>query len=305
MEKNHRRIVGRLLCVAASKVFPYVLIDAGARGNLPEPWSLLAAQNIRVHGFEPEPEAFHELEKLHTLNRVYHPFALWNRQGNIQLHLNMSRATSSVYPPNKEVLAFFPKKNTDDREIERIIEVPANRLDQMIEEPWVDHLKIDVHSAEMEVLEGAEKLLPKVFSVLVETWCLEIHKGQRLLGDVLVYMDKQGFEPYTFDNEYMAWDEAKPAGLATSGRKRQVASIVFFVRKNFKTIPENHRLKSAAILDIYGYPEAAHRMLKLANVEASTLENHLETWNNRPKLRGPILRRILGQKEDLYIAPLT
>jgi FkbM family methyltransferase len=305
MEENDRLIKGRLLCAAAAERNPYVIIDAGARGNLPEPWSLMAPDNVRVHGFEPDPEAYRELEKLHTLNRLYHPFALWNKQGAIQLHLNMSRATSSVYPPNPEVLEVFSQKNTASRAIEKIIEVPANSLDEMIEEKWIDHLKIDVHSAEMEVLEGAAKLLSSVFSVLVEAWCLEVHKGQRLLGDILVYMDQKGFEPYTFDNQYMAWDEAKPAGLKTSGRKRQVASVVLFIRKDFKRIPDNQKFKAAAILDIYGYPEAAHRMLKLAKVDSETLENHLSTWNNRPKLRGPILRRILGQKEDLYIAPLT
>jgi len=75
MEENDRLIKGRLLCAAAAERNPYVIIDAGARGNLPEPWSLMAPDNVRVHGFEPDPEAYKELEKLHTLNRLYHPFA--------------------------------------------------------------------------------------------------------------------------------------------------------------------------------------------------------------------------------------
>lgn len=304
MEEN-KRIKSRLLSAAATEKNPYVVIDAGARGELPEPWLFLDVKKVRVHGFEPDPVAHKELEKLHTLNRLYHPFALWNEQGAIQLHLNMSRATSSVYPPNPEVLAIFPDKNTSSREIEKIIEVPANRLDEMIEEPWIDHLKIDVHSAEMEVLEGAEKLLSTVFSVLVEAWCLEVHKEQRLLGDVLVYMDKHGFEPYAFDNQYMAWNEAKPSGLQSQGRKRQVASLVLFVRKDFNRVPANQKLKAAAILDIYGYPEAAHRMMLSGQVDAKFIDALFSTWNNRPTLRGPILRRILGQKEDIYIAPLT
>lgn len=304
MEKSER-IADRLINLTSTKTYPFVIIDAGARGALPEPWVLMNEDCLRVHGFEPDPEAFAALEKKHAYNRLYHPFALWNENKQIILNLNASRATSAIYPTNNDVLAPFPEKHTASRQTEKMIEVMANRIDNLVQEAWIDHIKVDVHSAEMEVLEGAENTLKNVFSVLIETWCLEVHKGQRLLGDVLTYMDKAGFEPYTFENEYMAWHEAQPSELKSTGRRRQVASVVLFVRKDFTSVPREHRIKAASILDIYGYPEAALRMLVDLDGASEAKNVLLRTWNNRPKLRGPIMRRIFGQKQDLYRAPLS
>ena len=156
-----------------------VLIDAGARGVVPEPWSFLKPDQFVVHGFEPDAQACEELKKGAPGHHHFHATALWNEKKSIPLHLNASRATSSVYPTNEEALRDFPARNTQSRKTESVVQVEADRIDSLVDEPFIDQLKIDVHSAEFEILQGAEGLLAKAFCVMIEAWVLEVHKGQK------------------------------------------------------------------------------------------------------------------------------
>jgi FkbM family methyltransferase len=57
-------------------------------------------------------------------------------------------------------------------------------------------LKLDVQGYEFEVLNGAEKTLPKVAAILAEVNLLDIHKGVHLLDELIVFLRDRDFLTY-------------------------------------------------------------------------------------------------------------
>lgn len=183
IESDHfRRMVGG----ASLKV-----VDAGSRGGLFEPLASVSA-DVRATGFDPDPD---------TVGDGSIPRALWSETGPLEVHLAVDPSTSSVYPPDLELLAEFPHYiGLGARSTDRVIEVPATSIDDAIAEGLLGtpHLiKLDVHSAEYEVLEGADSALGEVLGVLVESWHVPIHAGQHLHGDLESLLNRHGL--YMFD----------------------------------------------------------------------------------------------------------
>jgi FkbM family methyltransferase len=81
--------------------------------------------------------------------------------------------------------------------------VPVRRLDRLVEErklPGPFLLKIDTQGTEIEVLRGAERILPQVDVVIAEASFFNFGQkpNQPLIDDVLRFMDQRGFFPYDF-----------------------------------------------------------------------------------------------------------
>ena len=71
--------------------------------------------------------------------------------------------------------------------------VQAVRIDEVVDSVDVPCLmKIDVQGYELEVLQGAEKLLPSVEFLLVECSFTELYLGQALAGEVVAYLHQRG-----------------------------------------------------------------------------------------------------------------
>lgn len=60
----------------------------------------------------------------------------------------------------------------------------------------VDLLKIDAQGYELQILAGADKILPNVQAVILEISLLEINKGAPILHEVMSYMRERGFVSY-------------------------------------------------------------------------------------------------------------
>jgi hypothetical protein len=62
--------------------------------------------------------------------------------------------------------------------------------------PSVDLLKIDAQGYELEILAGADKILPNVKAVILETSLIEVNEGCPLLHEVISSMHERGFVAY-------------------------------------------------------------------------------------------------------------
>jgi FkbM family methyltransferase len=248
-----------------------VLLDGGARDNLPPEWSLLESLGcLKTIGFEPDVEECDRLNSpaLANLSRTYFPKALWNTDGLINIHIAKSPGSSSVYPPNQEILRKFDPGVWEPRCTEKHVAVESATIDSVlrIANSDCDFIKLDIHSAEYEALEGAvASLKTKVFGVLVETWTLEYHQGQRLAHDVMKILIDLGFQLFE-------------VGIAAGGRrgitatvplygKQQVHGLDLLFFKDPIVFPCDQKslvkcVKSAAIADLYGYPDYAITILK-------------------------------------------
>jgi len=279
---NHSRFIFSRLFNAIIKSDPLVLADAGARGELQYPWRGLKDSSVFVLGFEPDKEECKKLNQQKVKNRIYLPTALWSLEGTINIHISKNPGASSVYPPDMDFIKRYCGEHWEARITDKVVEVKCTTLDKVLEDRKsdCDFLKIDTQGSEFEILSGAAgSLKEKVFGVLVETWTSEVHKGQRLSGDILVFMKNMGFSLFDI-NIAAAWRRRIEKNLKLFG-KRQVIGLDFLFFKDADKFIEGEKklskvIKAAAISDVYGFPGYALELLNSAN----SMDNGIKTLKN-------------------------
>ncbi|MBP0001022.1 MAG: FkbM family methyltransferase [Cyanobacteria bacterium SID2] len=245
-----------------------VFLDGGARDNLPPEWALIESKGyLKTIGFEPDVEECDRLNSLGVKSRVYYSKALWNANGKIGIHIAHSPGSSSVYPANQELLAKFDKAVWEPRCPSQYVSVESTTIDSVLQsaESDCDFVKLDVHSAEYEALQGAvTSLKTKIFGVLVETWTLEYHKRQHLAHDVMSLLIDLNFN--LFEVGIAAGGRRRITGRVSLYGKQQVHGLDLLFFKEPAVFPSDRDglvkcVKSAAIADLYGYPDYAIEIL--------------------------------------------
>ncbi len=169
------------------------VVDVGA--NIGQ-FSLLVAAlhpQARIFAFEPLPEAAARYERLFAGNPLVrlHRAALGPDRGTATLHVSARNDSSSLLPISDIQSRIFP-----GTEEVGTATVPVGPLaDFVTREALVAPalLKIDVQGFELEVLRGAEGLLDSFDWIYVEASWLALYEGQALAGDVIAFVEAQGF----------------------------------------------------------------------------------------------------------------
>jgi FkbM family methyltransferase len=81
----------------------------------------------------------------------------------------------------------------------RTVRYPMSTIDHLVEQyklPWPDLIKLDLQGAELEALRGASRSLDHAEAVMLEVSTMEFQKGQPILGDVVGFLDRAGFQLY-------------------------------------------------------------------------------------------------------------
>jgi FkbM family methyltransferase len=177
-----------------------VIIDGGARGEIFKPMSLINKSIIQVIRFEPDADA----SIVNNGNDIIISKALWNQQQSIDINIAKEPSTSSVYPFN-EALQRYIDPIKDSRKTTKIVSVDAISIDECLEKysiKGIDFIKLDIHGAEYEALEGAAKALKNTLGLLVESWIVPVHIGQKTRGDIERLALNNGF--YVFEENVVA-----------------------------------------------------------------------------------------------------
>jgi FkbM family methyltransferase len=241
---------------------PFVVLDAGARAGLDEPWSKVDRSNLRVIGFEPDPQECARLVAAGAAQDRFLPIALWSDAGGVRIHSATVPACSSVHPPNDVMLDRFGAEHAEPRRTREILSFPSTTLDAVLaDESSCDFVKIDTQGAEFEILEGGRRALGsgKVFGVLVETWTTEIHTGQRLSGDIMVLLQSLGFSLFDVDVGG-SWRRPVRGGSHLGGKAQVIVLNLLFLHEDPPTSP-TAALKRAAIAEAFGFPEFGLQLL--------------------------------------------
>lgn len=182
---EHQPILARLA--------PRTVIDVGAnRGQF-----ALDVESVlpeaTVISFEPLAEPADVYRRLFTDNPRYsiHHCALGSSGGAATLHVSGQDDSSSLLTIGAGQVALFP--DTAERSTQS---VRVETLDAMVEPDGLEEpalLKIDVQGYELEVLRGAERTLPKVRWVYVECSFQELYDGQPLAGEVVRWLQENGY----------------------------------------------------------------------------------------------------------------
>ena len=208
-----------------------VIVDGGSRGDLFDPFNHVQTK-MHVIAFEPDPDHTKRTMQGDT-KTTFIDRGLWSHEDVVKLHLNVARTTSSVYPPNTELLSQFSDTvGVPPRTVEQIVDVSAISIDEAVEQglmPSPHFIKLDIHSAEFEALQGAKKVLNGVVGVLIESWHSPIHTGQHLHADIEAFLNDRGFNLFHF-NPLASWHQHVDSRHSPRDRSRLIASESLFLR---------------------------------------------------------------------------
>lgn len=283
---------------ARAKESPLKIFDVGAREEMFKPYNHFPAGIMKIYGFEPDREEAIRLSKKYPKEqREYFPYGLWKTSGKINLSYAKQAGNSSIHPPDMDRLkAVFPKKHWEKREPKEQMEVDVRSIDDLNKELSLDCdlLKVDTQGSEMEILKGAEKLLKDSVSfVLLETWTFEVHKGQALSGEIMEWMDKQGFTLLRI-NQGADWHRKEIEKLETPGLRSLVGLDLLFVRNSFdfgsKAKNIDKAVIGAGLAELYGFPDLGMQIL--AQVKSHSGEDEslqkaeslmIKNWKHKPE----------------------
>ncbi len=120
--------------------------------------------------------------------------AVGNKNGTIQVNISANSMSSSVLPMDKTHTDASPESIYVGIE-----ECPIATLDHFFSEFKGTFgsnifLKIDTQGYEMQVLEGADKILEQAKLVELEMSFTDLYKGQALYQDLIKFMESKGFQ---------------------------------------------------------------------------------------------------------------
>lgn len=180
---------------------PVCLYDLGASGGTPPPFCWVLG-GIKLVNFEPNVSA--EVEGSGTNCSI----AIGPREMGT-LYINRRQTTSSLLPPCQEIVSRydFSKMFPEGAEIFETtskVDIETIGLDDAVKRftlPLPDFLKIDVQGVTFEVLESGKQTIDEsVVGLQVEVEFIETYEGQKTLGAVHDYLERQGFEIFRLTN---------------------------------------------------------------------------------------------------------
>lgn len=177
-----------------------VVIDGGARGTIFTPMNHIDKAIIQVIRFEPDADA----TIVNDSDDIVISKALWNKSQQIDVNIAIQGSASSVYPFNSKLQQYIDPK-IESRKTKKRVTVDAISIDECLEQyniKTIDFIKLDIHGAEYETLEGASEVLKNTLGLLIESWIVPVHIGQKTRGDVERLALDKGF--YVFEENVVA-----------------------------------------------------------------------------------------------------
>jgi FkbM family methyltransferase len=299
-----RRRAAALAVLANHLGEPVRLIDVGARGGLDERWEPFHPL-LEVLGFEPDG---HECERLNQAasslpyRSRFLPHALGRAGGEVTFNVCRWPVASSIYEPNPELLEDFPAAAALMTVVERRPMTTVS-LDEVCAQEGLrpDYLKVDVEGAELDVLQGADRVMDGSLVLDVEVEFAELFRGQPLFADVDEHLRARGWR--VLGLRRISW--RRPAGIAAgaSGYGGQLISadaLYFNARALSQGLALGRMLKLALLLSAYRQHDFAAQLLRRAPVSElpSGERESLEAWLARPPAwPRRALSRLLSRRE--------
>jgi FkbM family methyltransferase len=280
-----------------------VVIDGGARGTVFKPMNLLKKSILQVIRFEPDADA----NIINDSDDIVISKALWNKSQSIKVNIAIEPSSSSVYPFNERLQKYIdPQVNT--RKTKKEVVVDAMSIDECLKTyniKGIDFIKLDIHGAEYETLEGASEVLRNTLGLLIESWVVPVHIGQKTRGDVERLALDNGF--YVFEENVVAKWGRKPNLFL----KRQPIAVdtLFFKDTLLNDIVDNEikLIKLIGLADLFNHHGFALQLLEYAKegqlISTEILQvisSHLNESGKvslKDKIRAKLIR-ILSESDD-------
>ncbi|MCU0954853.1 MAG: FkbM family methyltransferase [Hyphomicrobium sp.] len=253
-------------CLGIRPRLKIVDIGASAIDGAPPYAALLESTDAEVIGFEPDPQAWQELQEAKRPNEHYLPFALGDGRTH-ELKICAAPGMTSLLEPNLPILQLLPGFPEWGRVIRRV-PVETRRLGEMPETQDVDYLKLDVQGAELLILRHAGERLREACVIHVEVEFLRLYHEQPLFSDVDMFLRRHGFTLHKFAHTVSRM--IAPLHLSSNpyqGLSQLVWADAVFIRdfERLDAMDDRKLLATASILhDCYGsYDVCMHYLARL------------------------------------------
>jgi FkbM family methyltransferase len=187
---------------------PISLIDVGAASGEFTAAILDHCGIERALLVEPQPDRARELaERFADPRVVVRQCAVSDRAGQMPFEILESSYSSSILPVLPEAGGAGDRLNLSVRER---VTIDVETLDALVDAfspgTAVDLLKIDTQGAELLVLRGAARTLPRVRMIWTEVSFVELYQGAALFADLQAFLRAQGFRLYSIHEGFRGPD---------------------------------------------------------------------------------------------------
>lgn len=248
-------------------------------------WNIFAP-NLTIYGFDADEDACIQANadlEARQINwkEVHIPLALGDRQGEATLYVTQHPMCSSLYAPNESYLARF-NGLPELVDLDFTVELEITTLDyfcetEAIEE--IDFLQVDVQGADLQVLEGASKVLERsTLAVQIEVEFSHLYTHQPLFADVDSYLRKRDFTLFDLATAYRPRMRSPIRSNAHPGQLLWADAFYFrdLIRDDLVTSLQtpDKILKLACIADIMNFPDYTLELLEYLTLKFGHDKNY-------------------------------
>lgn len=175
---------------------PTTVLDVGANPINDCPYApLLAAGGCNVIGFEPQTEAFDQLQQSKGPNETYHNSAVGDGRTHT-LHIYESSGFTSLFRPHMPAARLLGNRRW--ARVRERVPLETVALDAVPDLGAFDLLKIDIQGGETLVFDNAIRVMSEAVAVIVELRYMQLYEGEPMLGGVDNSLRRQGFQLHKF-----------------------------------------------------------------------------------------------------------
>jgi len=260
--------------------------DYGSQG-----WNLFAP-NLTIYGFDADADACdaanEDIEQRQINWTEKHiPLALAKTVGEATLYVTKNPMCCSLYPPNESFINRFAGLS-DLVKLDFTVEIETTTLDTFCEAEAIqeiDFLQLDIQGAEIQVMEGAGKILDRsILAVQVEVNFSEIYANQPLFGDVDNYLRNQGFTLFDLAGARRPRKDSPIQSTSCAGQLLWGDALYFrdLIREDLDSPLKNPQniLKLAAIADLMNFPDYTVELLQYLTLEYGKNDPNYNFANN-------------------------
>lgn len=248
-------------------------------------WQVFAP-NLTIYGFDADADACDEANaELETRQinwkEVHIPLAIGKAIEERTLYVTKHPMCSSLYPPNEpylERLAGLPELVNLDFSFE----IDTTTLDTFFQEEGVneiDFMQIDVQGADLDVLEGAIKILNcGTLAIQIEVEFSHLYTNQPLFADVDTFLRKHDFTLFDVSRSYRLRARSPICSTVRAGQLLWGDAFYFrdLIREdmdgNLKS--PDRMLKLACIADIVNFPDYTLEILEYLTLQYGEDSNY-------------------------------
>lgn len=251
---------------------PLIVGDVGAAGVLDGRWKELG-HCVHQLTFEPRTGTADA-----NSSATHFAVALGASPGKQTLHITRFADSSSLYPIDYDRMSAFAVADLLEQTGEMPVELVT--LDGCLEhQPALSpqFLKIDVEGAELDVLQGGERVLDStVLGLRVEVSFVGRHLGAPLFGEIDAFLRAHGFELFSLSRELMmrrnlAWSPVSHPQLVWGDGVYFLTAGSFFARLRHKKPSEREFLLTRFIVILLAHRAHDYAMEIIERTESERL----------------------------------